>query len=79
MHRAFRVRTRGERGQALVEYGFIIVLVVTVAIAVIIMAGNQLKGLYNQVEYQFSHLTDTTVTSPCSGGENQQGNFQCNN
>ncbi len=57
-------RHRRKSGQALIEYAFLMVLLATVAIAVIIMAGNQLSSLYNDVSYEFAHLTDATTLAP---------------
>jgi hypothetical protein len=54
-------RQHSQAGQSLVEYSFLMVLLATIGVAVIIMAGSQLKSLYNDVAYEFSHLTDTTV------------------
>ena len=57
-------RHRRKSGQALIEYAFLMVLLATVAIAVIIMAGTQLAGTYNDVSYEFTHLTDTATLAP---------------
>jgi Flp pilus assembly pilin Flp len=57
-------RHRRKSGQALIEYAFLMVLLATVAIAVIIMAGNQLSSVYNDVSYEFTHLTDATTLAP---------------
>jgi Flp pilus assembly pilin Flp len=57
-------RHRRKSGQALIEYAFLMVLLATVAIAVIIMAGTQLTTLYNDVSYEFTHLTDSTTLAP---------------
>jgi len=57
-------RHRRKSGQALIEYAFLMVLLATVAIAVIIMAGNQLAGVYNDVTYEFNHLTDASTLAP---------------
>jgi Flp pilus assembly pilin Flp len=57
-------RNRRKSGQALIEYAFLMVLLATVAIAVIIMAGNQLSSTYNDVSYEFAHLTDATTLAP---------------
>ena len=57
-------RHRRQSGQALIEYAFLMVLLATVAIAVIIMAGNQLKGVYNDVSYELGHLTDASTLAP---------------
>jgi Flp pilus assembly pilin Flp len=53
-----------EKGQALIEYAFLLVLLATITFAVIILAGNQLLGLYQDVSFEFSHLLDSnTYTS----------------
>ena len=57
-------RHRHQSGQAVIEYAFLMVLLATVAIAVIIMAGTQLASTYNDVSYEFSHLTDATTLAP---------------
>ena len=57
-------RNRRKSGQALVEYAFLMVLLATVGIAVIIMAGNQLSSTYNDVSYEFTHLTDASTLAP---------------
>jgi len=57
-------RHRRKSGQALIEYAFLMILLATVAIAVIIMAGTQLASTYNDVSYEFSHLTDATTLAP---------------
>jgi len=57
-------RNRRKSGQALVEYAFLMVLLATVGIAVIIMAGNQLSTAYNDVSYEFTHLGDATTLAP---------------
>lgn len=61
---------RWQGGQALVEYAFLMVLLATIGVAVIILAGNQLKSTFNDVTYEFNHLTDTTIVgSPaCPNG-----------
>ena len=57
-------RHRHKSGQALIEYAFLMVLLATVAIAVIIMAGSQLSSIYSDVSYEFTHLTDTATLAP---------------
>jgi Flp pilus assembly pilin Flp len=57
-------RHRRKSGQALIEYAFLMVLLATVAIAVIIMAGNQLTSIYSDVSYEFTHLTDAATLAP---------------
>ena len=52
------------------EYAFLLVLLATIGVAVIVMAGNQLKSTFNDVSFEFNHLTDTTIVgSPtCADG-----------
>ena len=57
-------RHRRKSGQAVIEYAFLMVLLATVGIAVIIMAGTQLTSLYSDVSYEFTHLTDSTTLAP---------------
>ena len=57
-------RHRHQSGQAVIEYAFLMVLLATVAIAVIIMAGSQLSSLYSDVSYEFTHLTDSATLAP---------------
>jgi Flp pilus assembly pilin Flp len=44
-----------------VEYAFLLVLLATIGVAVLVLAGNQLKTTFNDVSFEFTHLTDTTV------------------
>jgi len=37
------------------------VLLATIGVAVIMLAGNQLKSTFNDVTFEFMHLTDTTM------------------
>ena len=56
---------RGKQsGQALIEYAFLMVLLATISFAVIALAGNQLSGLYGEVTYEFTHLTDAATLAP---------------
>jgi Flp pilus assembly pilin Flp len=57
-------RPHGQKGQALIEYAFLMVLLSTIAIAVILLAGNQLKTAYNDVSFEFNHLTDSNTYAP---------------
>ena len=57
-------KRRDKKGQALIEYAFLMVLLATVAIAVIIMAGSQLSSIYSDVSYEFTHLTDSATLAP---------------
>jgi Flp pilus assembly pilin Flp len=57
-----RSRRRRQSGQAVIEYAFLMVLLATIGVAVIALAGNQLKSTFNDVIFEFNHLTDTTIT-----------------
>ena len=43
------------------EYCFLLVLLATIGVAVVVMAGNQLKTTFNDVSFEFNHLSDTTL------------------
>jgi hypothetical protein len=66
-------RKRKQKGQALIEYGFLMVLLATITFAVIALAGGQIMGLYQDVSYELTHLTDPTTIAP-DGSTLQQGN-----
>ena len=55
---------RAKKGQALIEYAFLMVLLATITVAVIILAGTQLKTAYNDVSFEFQHLADTNTYAP---------------
>jgi Flp pilus assembly pilin Flp len=57
-------RRHAKRGQALVEYAFLMVLLATITFAVIALAGNQLTGLYGDVAFEMTHLTDGATYAP---------------
>lgn len=57
-------RRRDKRGQAVVEYAFLLILLATITVAVVIMAGNQLASTYNDLSYEFTHLSDTSTLAP---------------
>ena len=52
------------QGQALIEYAFLMVLLATVGFAVLVLAGTQLQGAFNDVGYELTHLTDTATLAP---------------
>ncbi|HYY46621.1 MAG TPA: hypothetical protein VE951_06145 [Candidatus Angelobacter sp.] len=54
-------RRRKKRGQALIEYAFLMVLLATITFAVIALAGNQLTSLYSDLSFEFQHLTDSNT------------------
>lgn len=57
-------RRRAKKGQALIEYAFLMVLLATITIAVVLLAGNQLNTAYNDISFEFNHLTDTNTYAP---------------
>src|SRR2546428_8419694 len=57
-------RQRAKNGQAMIEYAFLMVLLATISVAVILLAGSQLKGTYNDISFEFTHLTDTNTYAP---------------
>ena len=57
-------KRRRQSGQALVEYGFLLVLLATITFAVIVLAGSQLQGALSDVNYELTHLTDTSTLAP---------------
>jgi len=57
-------RRRNKSGQALIEYAFLLILLATISFAVIILAGTQLQGAFNDVTYELNHLTDTSTLAP---------------
>jgi Flp pilus assembly pilin Flp len=57
-------KRRHKSGQALVEYAFLLVLLATIGFAVVVLAGKQLAGIYSDVSYEFSHLTDAATLAP---------------
>src|ERR1700704_4463189 len=57
-------RRRRQSGQALIEYAFLMVLLATITFAVVVLAGAQLQGAFNDVSYELTHLTDTSTLAP---------------
>jgi Flp pilus assembly pilin Flp len=55
---------RHQKGQAVIEYAFLMVLLATIGFAVIALAGNQITGLYQEVSYELTHITDATTLAP---------------
>jgi Flp pilus assembly pilin Flp len=54
-HLAFLFRGRSERGQAMVEYALILVLVVTVVLVILIVMGNTVKNMYCNIAGSLDH------------------------
>ena len=54
-------RRQKKKGQALIEYAFLLVLLATITFAVIVLAGNQLLGLYQDISFEFAHLLDSNT------------------
>ena len=57
-------KRRRQSGQALTEYAFLLVLLATIGFAVIVLAGSQLQGAFQDVSYELSHLTDASTVAP---------------
>jgi Flp pilus assembly pilin Flp len=57
-------RRRNKSGQALIEYAFLLILLATITFAVVILAGGQLQGTFNDVSYELNHLADTSTLAP---------------
>src|SRR5207244_4340984 len=57
-------KRRRQSGQALTEYAFLLVLLATITFAVVVLAGNQLQGTFQDVSYELSHLTDASTVAP---------------
>ena len=57
-------KRRRQSGQALIEYAFLLVLLASITFAVIVLAGAQLQGAFNDVSYELTHLTDTATVAP---------------
>lgn len=53
-----------KKGQALIEYAFLLVLLATITFAVIVLAGSQVQGLYQDVSFEFTHLLDSNTYAP---------------
>jgi Flp pilus assembly pilin Flp len=73
-------KRRRQSGQALIEYAFLMVLLASITFAVIVLAGAQLQGAFNDVSYELTHLTDAATIDPngttLSPGTTPQAN-QC--
>ena len=57
-------RRAKKRGQALIEYSFLMVLLATITVAVIALAGTQIDGLYQDISFEFTHLLDSNTYAP---------------
>ncbi len=63
-------RLRRKAGQALIEYAFLFILLATITLAVLTLAGQQLQVTFNDIRFDLDHLGDATVSQPhdCSDG-----------
>jgi Flp pilus assembly pilin Flp len=70
MHRCTRLSRRA--GQALIEYTILLVLLATITIGVMVLAGHQLGVAFNDVKYDIAHASDpapvTVAPHTCSDG-----------
>jgi Flp pilus assembly pilin Flp len=57
-------RRRDQNGQALIEYAFLLVLLATITFAVVALAGDQLRGMFDEVSYEITHIADATTVAP---------------
>ena len=57
-------RRARQKGQALIEYAFLMVLLATVTVAVIALAGNQLASTYSDISFEITHITDGNTYDP---------------
>lgn len=53
-----RRRARRKSGQAVIEYAFLLIVVATIGISVIVLAGNQIKQTYNNAVDHVVHIAD---------------------
>ena len=53
-----RRRARRKSGQALIEYAFLVIVLATIGISVIVLAGNQIKATYNSAVDHVVHISD---------------------
>jgi Flp pilus assembly pilin Flp len=62
----FGARRANQLGQALIEYAFLFVLVATITVAVVALAGNQVQSTIDNIQQHLVHLTDHDwqVTNP---------------
>lgn len=63
-----RPRRLRQTGQALIEYAFLFIMVATITIAVIALAGNQVQATVNKVQTCILHVADyqAQVDNRCS-------------
>ena len=57
-------RRRRQSGQALIEYAFLLVLMATISLALIVLAGTQIQGAFSDVSYELTHITDSNTLAP---------------
>jgi Flp pilus assembly pilin Flp len=61
-------RRRRQAGQALIEYAFLFIMVATITIGVVALAGNQVQATVNKVQTCILHVGDyqAQVDNQCS-------------
>ncbi len=57
-------RRRRQSGQALIEYAFLLVLMATISLALIVLAGTQIQGAFSDMSYEITHITDSNTLAP---------------
>jgi|SRR5713226_377688 len=67
-----RIRLPRTAGQAVIEYAFLLVILATITVGVIVLAGDQLGVAFNDVSYDLGHATDpapvTVAPHACPDG-----------
>ena len=48
----------------MIEYAFLLVLLAMITLAVIALAGNQVKSAFNDVSFEFAHIADANTYAP---------------
>jgi Flp pilus assembly pilin Flp len=70
MHQGARLSSRA--GQAVIEYTMLLVMLATIAIGVMVLAGDQLGVAFNDVSYDLGHVADpaplTVAPHACPDG-----------
>jgi Flp pilus assembly pilin Flp len=70
MHRSTRLSVRA--GQAVIEYTILLVMLATITIGVMVLAGHQLGVAFNDVKYDIAHASDpapvTVAPHTCTDG-----------
>lgn len=73
-------------GQAVIEYAFLLIILATITIGVVFLAGDQLGVTFNDVSYDIGHISDpapvTASPHTCTDGTAavwRHNKWRCNN